>query len=133
MQMTMKKLSLGVLAVSLLIPATRVSAENPGNPTGGQFAHNHPRRNEVNERVHNQRRLLKQQLKSGKITQQQYNDQMAALKNVKNQEHADVKANGGYITKQQQGALNQELNQNREQIKDNNQAATSPAPPPPAQ
>ena len=128
MQSTMKKVSLAVLAVSLMTPAVSFCAvENPGNPTGGQFAHRHPRRNEVNERVANQRRLLRQQLKSGKITKQQYNDQMATLKNVKNQEHADVGANGGSLTKQQQGSLNQELNQNREQIKDNSQAAAPPA------
>src|SRR5579871_2484719 len=133
MKSMMKKLSLGVMAISLMVPAMWVRAENPGNPTGGQFAKKHPRRNEVNERVRNQRRLLKQQLKSGKITQQQYNDQMAALKNVKNQEHADVTANGGYITKGQDKALNQELNQNREEIKDNNQAAQPPVTPPAGQ
>ena len=121
----MKKVSLVVLGICLMTPAVSFcAAENPGNPTGSQFAHRHPRRNEVNMRVANQRRLLKKQLKSGKITQQQYNDQMATLKNVKNQEHADVGANGGALTKQQQGSLNQELNQNREQIKDNTQAAT---------
>ena len=129
MQAKLKEIAIAVLAVSLLAPAAFVRAENPGNPTGGQFARKHPRRNEVNERVRNQRRMLNQQLKSGKITRQQYNDQMAALKNVKNQEHADVKANGGHITRQQQGALNQELNQNREQIKDNTQAAPPPAAP----
>lgn len=127
MKSMMKKLSLMILAVSLMAPVMPVRAENPGNPTGGQFAKQHPRRNEINERVRNQRHLLKQQLKSGKITQQQYNDQMAALKNVKAQEHADVAANGGSVTKAQDKALNQELNQNREQIKDNSQAATPPA------
>ena len=128
MKSMMMKVSLGILGISLMATSSWVMAvENPANPVGGQFAHKHPRRNEVNARVRNQRRLLKQQLKSGKINQQQYNDQMAALKNVKNQEHADVAANGGYITKGQDKALNQELNQNREQIKDNNQAATPPA------
>lgn len=118
-----KKIGFALLSLAFIIPSTQVRAENPGNPVGGKFAAEHPRRNEVNARVRNQRRLLRQQLKSGKITQQQYNDQMAALKNVKNQEHADVAANGGSLTKGQQGALNQELNQNREQIKDNSQAA----------
>ncbi len=48
---------------------------------------------------------------------------MASLKSIKNQEHADVAANGGHLMKDQDKALNQELNQNREEIKDNNQAA----------
>ena len=132
-----RKLSFAVLAISLLAPSAWLRAENPGNPTGGQFAKKHPRRNEVNTRVHNQRKQLKQQLKAGKITQQQYNDQMAALKNVKNQEHADVSANGGYITKGQDKALNQELNLNRKEINQDvkNGAAppVTPPPPPPGQ
>src|SRR5258708_7714509 len=126
MKTTMKQVLLAVLAIGLIIPVMKVQAESRKQ----EFRENHPRRAEVNARVRNQRRLLNQQLKSGKITQQQYNDQMAALKNVKTQEVADVKANGGSLTKQQQGALNQELNQNREQIKDNHQAATPPVTPP---
>jgi hypothetical protein len=130
MKTTMKHVLLASLTIGLILPVIKVqAAETPKQ----EFRENHPRRAEINARVRNQRRLLKQQLKSGKITQQQYNDQMAALKNVKTQEVADVKANGGYVTKQQQGALNQELNQNREQIKDNNQAANPPATPPAAQ
>ena len=122
MKSMLKNVALATMMVGLFVPAVRVNAETPKK----EFRENHPRRAEVNARVRNQRRLLRQQLKSGKITQQQYNDQMATLKNVKNQEHADVAANGGSLTKAQDKSLNQELNQNREQIKDNNQGATPP-------
>ena len=127
MRSMMKKVSVVVFAISLMAPGIAICAENPANPVGGQFAQKHPRRHEINERVANQRRMLRRQLKEGKITKEQYKDQMDALKNVKAQEGADVAANGGSLTKQQQGGLNQELNQNREQIKDNNQAAAPQA------
>jgi len=114
----MKEISIAVLAVSLLVPVTWVSAANPGNPTGGQFAKNHPRRNEVNKRVKNQRKRINQDVKSGKLTTQQAQQLKANDAAIKQQEHADVKANGGYITKGEQKQLNQEENANSKMIYD---------------
>jgi hypothetical protein len=113
-----KGISIVVLAISLLIPATLIYAENPGNPTGGQFAVNHPRRNEVNKRVKNQRRRINQDVKSGKLTTQQAQQLKANDLAIKQQEHADVKANGGYLTKGEQKQLNQEENANSKLIHD---------------
>lgn len=114
----MKNMSLAVLIISLLAPALYVHADNPGNPTGGQFAKKHPRRNQVNKRVKNQRARINQGVKNGSLTPQQAQQLKANDRAIKQQEHADVKANGGYITKDQQKQLNQEENANSQLIRD---------------
>jgi hypothetical protein len=118
MILKIKEITIAVLALSLLTPATLVLANNPGNPTGGQFAKNHPRRNEVNKRVKNQRKRINKDVASGKLTTQQAQQLKANDAAIKQQEHADVKANGGYLTKPEQKQLNQEENANSKLIYD---------------
>jgi hypothetical protein len=98
-----------LLAGALAASAWTVSAEaGNGNPTGGKFAEKHPRRNEVNTRVDNQRERINQGLKNGKLTGQEAQQLRANDRAIKQQEHADVKANGGYLTRAQQKQINQE-------------------------
>jgi hypothetical protein len=120
MNSMIKRAAAMFLAVFLFVPAISVRAAdaNPGNPTGGKFAKTHPRRNEVNKRVKNQRRRINKAEKSGKITEAQADQLKANDKAIKQQEHAEVKANGGYLTKDQQKQLNQEENANSKLIKD---------------
>jgi hypothetical protein len=125
MKSMMMKLSLSALVFSLLAPAVWVHADNPGNPTGGQFAKKHPRRNQVNKRVKNQRARINQGVKNGTLTQQQAQQLRANDNAIKQQEHADVKANGGYLTKGEQKQFNQEENANSKLIYDEKH----PAPP----
>lgn len=82
-----------------------------------EFREHHPRRAEVNDRIHNQRRELNRDLKSGKITQEQHDAEAAKLNEIKKSELSDVKNNGGYLTREQQKGLNQELNQTKKEIK----------------
>ncbi len=118
MRSVMKQLSFAVLAVSLLAPVGSVWAQNPGNPIGGRFAKKHPRRNEVNKRVRNQRERVNQGVKNGSLTPEQAQQLRANDRTIKQQEHAEVKANGGYLTKAQQRQLNQEENANSRLIYD---------------
>jgi hypothetical protein len=100
-------------AVVLLTAATLVEASNPGNPTGpptGGFARRHPRRYEVNRRVANQRARISQGAKTGQLTSGQARQLRSDDRAIKQQEHADVKTNGGYLTKPEQKQLNQEEN-----------------------
>ena len=119
------------LSVALAVPATAVLAEEtPRHERRENFAQQHPRRAEVNRRVEHQRRELNQQLKSGKITKEQYDAEMAKLKDVKAEEKADVKANGGHLTKDEQKDLNKDLNATHQDIKSNQGAApAAPAAP----
>jgi hypothetical protein len=118
MRSMMMKLSFAVLAIILLAPTRSVRAENPGNPIGGQFARKHPRRNQVNKRVRNQRARINQGVENGSLTPQQAGQLKANDRAIKQQEHADVKANGGYLTKAQRRQLNKEENANSQLIYD---------------
>ena len=118
MELITKRMAFAVMAVSLLAPAALVHAGNRGNPTGGQFAKKHPRRNEVNKRVKNQRSRINKDEASGKLTPQQAQTLKANDKDIKQQEHADVKANGGYLTKGEQKQFNQEEGANSKLIDD---------------
>ena len=105
----------GALAASIWMP--KAEAQN-GNPTGGKFAVEHPRRNEVNTRVNNQRERIDQGLKNGTLDKQQAQQLRANDRAIKQQEHADVKANGGYLTGGEQKQINQEENANSQMIRD---------------
>ena len=108
-----------LLAGALAASASTVSDEaGNGNPTGGNFAEKHPRRNEVNTRVDNQRERINQGLKNGKLTGQEAQQLRANDRAIKQQEHADVKANGGYLTRAQQKQINQEKKANSQLIHD---------------
>lgn len=111
----MTKILIAALALML---SSAAFAGNPGNPTGGKFAKKHPRRNEVNNRVKNQRERINKDEKSGKITKAQADQLKANDRAIKKQEHAEVKANGGHLTKGEQKQLNQEENANSKMIHD---------------
>jgi hypothetical protein len=106
----------GLIAATAWTPPAR--AEGPGNPTGGHFATVHPRRNEVNTRVDNQRARINEGVRSGELTQGQAAQLRANDRAIKIQEHAEVRANGGYLTKGEQHQLNQEENANSALIRD---------------
>jgi len=104
-----------IAALALMLSSAAFAG---GNPTGGKFAKKHPRRNEVNGRVKNQRARINKDEKSGKITADQAKQLKANDKAIKQQEHAEVKANGGHITKAEQKQINQEENANSKMIHD---------------
>ena len=113
---TVTYLLAGVLVTSTWI--VKAEAQANGNPTGGNFAKEHPRRNEVNTRVDNQRARIDQGLKNGTLDKQQAQQLRANDRAIKQQEHADVKANGGYLTGAQQKQINQEENANSHMVHD---------------
>lgn len=115
---TLKGVMIGCLSALLLAPAGVAYANRPGNPTGGHFAKNHPRRNQVNQRVKNQRGRINQGVKSGKLSRGQARQLRRSDNRIKAQEHRDVKANGGYLTKGEQHQLNHEENANSQRIYD---------------
>ncbi len=119
----MRSLIVGMIlaAAVLLAPAALVQAASGGNPIGARgsrFARQHPRRNEINERIARQRSRINQGVASGKLTQTQATQLRADDNAIKQQEQADVKANGGYLTKTEKRQLNQEENANSTLIRD---------------
>jgi hypothetical protein len=91
----------------------RGSAFGTGYGRGGNFATNHPRRAEVLGRDNNLNNSIN-------ADRGQLGGNYSALKtddrSIRQQEQADARANGGYITSQQKVQLNQEENQLRQQV-----------------
>ena len=121
MNMTSKNLLNAVLVAGLIMTSLPLFANeaSPMSPQQRQhWRHNHPARTKDNERIRNQKKMLNKDLKSGKITQDQYNAQMKDLNNIKQEEIADARANenGGHLTGGQQQAINQQLNESRKDI-----------------
>ena len=115
----MKKILVALSSsLALIALASPALAGNPGNPTGEKFDREHPRRGEVNQRVKNQRARINEGEKNGTLSKQQGNHLKANDRAIKEQEHADVKANGGHLTKGEQKQLNQEENSNSRMIHD---------------
>ena len=104
----MKLIFLTLIAVVIAIPAYA--------RRGGGFRQQHPRRAEVNMRERNQARRIRQGVRSGSLTSDEAKSLRRNEVGMKRQERAEVKANGGYLTRGQKKQLNQELNQESKNI-----------------
>jgi F0F1-type ATP synthase membrane subunit b/b' len=82
----------------------------------GTWAANHPRRDQVNDRLANQNRRIDNGVKSGKLSPQQAHQLHRQDHAIRSQERADAAAHGGHITKHEERQLNREENQSSRQI-----------------
>jgi hypothetical protein len=81
-----------------------------------QWERNHPRRDQVNDRLANQNRRINRELKEGEITKQQARQLHREDHAVRQEERDMAKLNGGHITKGEQKVLNQQENAVSRQI-----------------
>jgi hypothetical protein len=81
----------------------------------GNWDANHPRREQVNDRLANQNRRIDNGVKSGKLSPQQAQQLHRQDHAIRTQERADA-AHGGHITKPEQRQINHEQNQTSRQI-----------------
>ena len=89
-------------------------AADKGQPPKTQFEQNHPRRAEV---LHRDNRVGGElNADAGKLGGN-YGSLKQQQQSIRQQEQADAKANGGYITKAQEGELNGEEKQLNQEIK----------------
>jgi len=87
-----------------------------------RFQKNHPRQTEVLKRADRERNRVNNLYKAGKISAQQRDQMLGQIHDVRKEDYSDAKANspngtvrGGFITRGQQGVMNQQENQiNRE-------------------
>jgi hypothetical protein len=77
---------------------------------GGNWGANHPRREQVNDRLQNQNRRINQEVREGKITQGQAKQLHQEDHAIRQEERTMSKLNGGHITGAEQKALNQQEN-----------------------
>ena len=77
---------------------------------------NHPRREQVNNRVATQNKRIKTEVKEGEITKAQAATLHKDDRKIRRQERLMASQNGGHITKPEQKALNQQENAVSKQI-----------------
>ena len=74
------------------------------------------RQGEVNARIENQEKRIDQGLKDHQLTEKEAQQLRGEEAGIKAQERAEVKADGGHLTKVEQKQLNRELNEDSSQI-----------------
>jgi Spy/CpxP family protein refolding chaperone len=77
---------------------------------------NHPRREEVNNRLANQNQRIHNQVKDGDLTRKQAAQLHKDDRQVRREERMMASQNGGHITKSEQKVLNQQENGISKQI-----------------
>ena len=80
------------------------------------FAKNHPRREQVNERLANQNKRIKHEVAEGELTKAQAAKLHKEDRQIRQEERLMASQNGGHITKQEQRTLNQQENAVSRQI-----------------
>lgn len=75
-----------------------------------QWEKEHPRRDQVNDRLANQNKRIHQEVKEGEISKQQAANLHKQDHQIRQEERNMASLNGGHITKQEQKALNQQEN-----------------------
>lgn len=107
----MKKLILAALSIAL---CSITFAQGPG-PQKTNIK-KHPRVNQVNKRIDNQEKRIKTEVKEGDMNKTEAKQTRKNLSTI-NQEKKDMrKMDKGHLTKKDQKALNQQLNQNSKEI-----------------
>ena len=105
-----------LIAVALTAAACGAFAQTPAAGADGQWAKTHPRRDQVNDRLANQNRRIKQEVKEGEMSKGQAAKLHRQGHRIRQEERAMASTNGGHITKTEQRALNQQENQVSHQI-----------------
>jgi len=98
-----------VFASALVALAGNAMAES-------QWAKDHPRREEVNNRLGNQNRRINKEVKEGEISKAQAAKLHREDRQIRRDERTMASQNGGHITKDEQKALNQQDNAVSRQI-----------------
>jgi hypothetical protein len=81
-----------------------------------QWQKEHPRREQVNNRLANQNKRIHKERREGEITKAQAQKLHSEDHAIRQEERTMASTNGGHITKAEQKALNQQENQVSQQI-----------------
>ena len=111
-------------AVILAILSTFIAGSSVSVMAESLFDKTHPRRAEVNHRLHNENASTAREVRTGKLTQAQGQQLHQEDHQIRQEERDMASQNGGHITKQEQTTLNQQengVNQQRRQDFQSNQ------------
>ena len=98
-----------LLAVFAAASSTAIAADT-------KWDKNHPRRDQVNDRLQNQNKRIKEEVKEGDMTKGQARHLHRKDRQIRREERAMASQNGGHITKPEQKVLNQQENAVSKQI-----------------
>ncbi len=97
-------------ALGLAIAAAFSASLATGAMAQTQWEKEHPRRDQVNDRLQNQNKRIHREVKEGEMTRQQAAQLHKDDRQIRQEERAMASQNGGHITKVEQRALNQQEN-----------------------
>jgi hypothetical protein len=100
----------------LALSAVMVSTSIAGAMAETQWERNHPRRDQVNDRLENQSRRINREVREGEITRGQANQLHREDHAIRQEERTMSGLNNGHITRSEQKALNQQENAVSRQI-----------------
>jgi hypothetical protein len=75
-----------------------------------QWEKNHPRRDQVNDRLENQNKRINKEVKEGEMSKAKAAKLHKEDRQIRREERLMASQNGGHITKQEQKTLNQQEN-----------------------
>ena len=101
-----KSASLFLITVIAALAGAAVPAQAADHD--GSFAKNHPRREQVNERLAHQNKRIKEEVAEGEMTKARANKLHREDHQIRQEERLMASQNGGQITKQEQRTLNQQ-------------------------
>ena len=84
--------------------------------TDTQWQKDHPRREQVNNRLANQNKRIQNEVKEGELTKSQAAGLHKQDHQIRQEERAMASQNGGHITKLEQATLNQQENRVSKEI-----------------
>ena len=106
--MFQKKRSAKITISALLLAFAAASTGAMAADT--QWEKDHPRREQVNDRLQNQDKRIDKEVKEGEITKAQAHKLHRKDRKIRQEERDMASMNGGHITKTEQKALNQQEN-----------------------
>ena len=106
---TRRVLTVALLSISLAGVASSALAET-------QWEKNHPRRDQVNDRLANQNKRIKTEVAEGEMSKAKAAKLHKEDRQIRREERLMASQNGGHITKQEQKTLNQQENAVSKQI-----------------
>jgi len=100
----------------LTLSALLVGAASVAHAGETKWEKNHPRRDQVNDRLANQNKRIKNEVKEGEISKAQAAKLHKEDRQIRGEERVMASHDGGHITKADQAALNQQENAVSRQI-----------------
>jgi len=108
--------SLRTVLTVAAVTVTLAGIATPALADDTQWQKNHPRREQVNNRLANQNKRIHQQVKQGDLTKAQAAKLHKDDRQIRKEERMMASQNGGHITKSEQKTLNQQENKVSQQI-----------------